>query len=254
MTLKIQSWNVNGIRAVMRKDFLSYLKSEDPDILCIQELKAQKDTIPNEIKDLDYFKDYSIALKKGYSGVMILSKKKPLRVVKEIGIKEYDDEGRFLMFEYDNFFLINCYFPNSQPKLVRIDFKNDFNNALLKKINELKKEKPIILTGDFNVAHEEIDLKNPKSNKMNPGFYIDERNWFSRLLENGYVDTFRYFNKESGHYTWWSYRFNARIKDIGWRIDYFVISENVLDKLKSAKILKYQMGSDHCPIEINIDL
>ncbi|MDD3263491.1 MAG: exodeoxyribonuclease III [Candidatus Nanoarchaeia archaeon] len=253
MSTKIHSWNVNGIRAVLKKDFLDYIKEENPDILCIQEIKAQEDTIPNEIKELGYYKDYSFAKKKGYSGVMILSKEKPISISKEIGIKEFDDEGRYILFEFKDFYMINCYFPNSQPELVRIDFKNKFNNDLLNKINELKKNKPVILTGDFNVAHEEIDLKNPKTNTMNPGFYIDERNWFTKLLENDFVDTFRYFNKEPDNYTWWSYRFSAREKNIGWRIDYFVVSKDIIKKVKESNILKDYYGSDHCPIELIID-
>ena len=253
MVIRLLSWNVNGIRAVLRKGFLDFLNNEKHDIVCLQELKAQEDTMPKEIKNQNYFMDFSYAKKKGYSGVGILSKIKPLSIIKGLGIEKFDDEGRCITFEFEDFYLVNAYFPNSQRGLARLDYKIEFDNEFLSFVNELQKKKPVVFTGDLNVAHTEIDLKNPKSNENNPGFYIDERKWFDKVVDQGYIDTFRYFNKEPGHYTWWSYMFNARAKDIGWRIDYFVTSPSLEDNLSKAEILKNQMGSDHCPIALELE-
>jgi exodeoxyribonuclease-3 len=249
--MKIISWNVNGIRAVCKKGFVDFVKSQDADIYCIQETKAQKEQIKNELDGLEEFEKFWFsAQKKGYSGTLILSKKTPINVSYGIEIEEFDIEGRSLIVEYDDFYLINCYFPNSQHELKRLDYKIRFDEAILAKANELRKKKDVIITGDFNVAHKEIDLKNPKANVNNPGFYIDERDWFSKLIENRYVDTFRYFCKDAEQYTWWSYRFSARSKNIGWRLDYFVVNQEMMSKVKKSIILKEVMGSDHAPILI----
>lgn len=250
--MKILSWNVNGIRAAIKKGFLSFLDKEDPDILCLQETKINKKSMPKEIESVRtrYFDYWSFAEKSGYSGTAILTKIKPIDVKYGIGIDKFDSEGRSVTLEFKDFFLISVYFPNSQRELARLDFKMEFDEEFLKYINKLRKSKPIIFAGDLNVAHNEIDLKNPKANEKNAGFYIDERKWFDRLLENGYVDTFRIFNKEPENYTWWTYRFKAREKNIGWRIDYFIASKEISKRIKDSFILKDIYGSDHCPIGI----
>ncbi len=251
--MKIISWNINGIRAAAGKGLAGTIIKLDADVVCLQEIKADESVIPYQIKNIpDYTHYWFPAKKKGYGGVATLTKYKPLTVTYGIGIKKFDEEGRVLVLEYEEFYLINTYFPNSQPKLVRLDYKLEFNNAFLKFIDKLRKHKPVIFCGDLNVAHTEIDLKNPKQNMKNPGFYIEERNWFTKMLEHGYIDTFRMFNKEPGHYTWWSYRFNARARNIGWRIDYFIVSEELKDKVKSSVILDEIKGSDHCPIMLEI--
>jgi len=253
--MKILSWNVNGIRACMNKGFVDAVKKENPDIICIQETKAHPKQMNFGLTLPDYFIYWNSATKKGYSGVLTLTKRKPLSVRKEFSNDEIiNSEGRFLQLEYNDFYLINLYFPNAQRELKRLDFKLQFNEELLNYIESLRKTKNIILCGDFNVAHKEIDLKNPKANVKNAGFSPEERGWFSKLLEKGYIDTFRYFYPDlEDQYTWWTYRYNSRQKNIGWRIDYFVVNEEFKDHLKKAFILTEIMGSDHCPIGLVIE-
>lgn len=251
--MELISWNVNGIRACIKKGLLYWVEKRDPDILCIQETKAQPKQVLMNLPSYNFY--WSSAEKKGYSGVLTLSKEKPLSVSKGFGLKKFDNEGRFLQLEYDLFFLINLYFPNAQRGLKRLDFKLEFNEELMKYVENLRKqhtEKGIIMCGDFNVAHKEIDLKNPKNNIKNAGFCPKERGSFTKLLEKGYIDTFREFNQSPEEYTWWTYRSDARARNIGWRIDYFVINQEFRKNLKSALILQDVMGSDHCPIGITI--
>lgn len=251
--MELLSWNVNGIRSCIDKGFIEWVKQRDPDILCLQETKAQ----PNQISFSFDFPDYSIcwssAKKKGYSGVATFSKQKPLSISKKLGIKELDDEGRFLQLEYKKFYLLNIYFPNAQRGLKRLDYKLRFNQVVLEYIESLRKKKDLVICGDFNVAHKEIDLKNPKTNLKNAGFSPKERDFFTELLEHGYIDTFREFDQSIGQYTWWTYRYNARRRNIGWRIDYFVINKEFREQLRSAFILKDVMGSDHAPIGITLN-
>ncbi|MFX1285885.1 MAG: exodeoxyribonuclease III [Promethearchaeota archaeon] len=251
--MELLSWNVNGIRACINKGFIEWIKQRNPDILCIQETKAQPNQISFSFDIPEYNIYWSSAKKKGYSGVATFSKQKPLSISKELGNKKFDDEGRFLQLEYERFYLINMYFPNAQRELKRIDFKLRFNQAVLKYLENLRKKKALIVCGDFNVAHKEIDLTNPKENQNNAGFSPQERAFFTELLEHGYIDTFREFNQSPEQYTWWTYRYNARSRNIGWRIDYFIINKEFRELLKSAFILKDVMGSDHAPIGIIID-
>lgn len=253
--LELLSWNVNGIRACIDKGFIEWVKQRDPAICCLQETKAQPNQISLSFDLPNYHIYWSSAKKKGYSGVATLTKIKPVSVSQTLGKKEFDEEGRFLQIEYKDFYLINLYFPNAQRELKRLDFKLQFNQTLLAYLNELKENKKgIILCGDFNVAHKEIDLKNPKINQNNAGFSPKERAFFSELLKNGYIDTFREFDQSPEQYTWWTYRYNARLKNIGWRIDYFVINQEFRESLKLAFILKEVMGSDHAPIGIIISV
>lgn len=252
-SLELLSWNVNGIRACINKGFTEWVKERQPQILCIQETKAQANQISFSFDLPEYHIYWSSAKKKGYSGVATFSKIKPLSISQELGVNEYDSEGRFIQLEFTDFFLINLYFPNSQRELKRLDFKLKFNQIVLDHIEKLrKKNKGIVLCGDFNVAHKEIDLKNPKTNQNNAGFSPQERAFFTELLENGYLDTFREYDQSSEQYTWWTYRYNARVNNIGWRIDYFVINREFRNRLKSAFILKDVMGSDHAPIGITL--
>lgn len=250
---KLISWNVNGLRACVKKGFLDYLKETDADIFCVQETKLQEGQI---VLDLDGYYDYwNYAQKKGYSGTAVFTKEKPLSVKAGIGIEEHDTEGRVLTLEYDNFYLVNVYTPNSQQKLARLDYRMVWEDVFRNYLKELEKNKPVIVCGDLNVAHKEIDLKNPSSNRKNAGFSDEERNKMSELLNAGFTDTFRYFYPDAeGIYSWWSYRFNARANNAGWRIDYFLTSECLNDKLKDAKIHTVIEGSDHCPVELDIDL
>ena len=251
--MKILSWNVNGIRAAAKKGFAEFLKKQSPDIIGIQETKAHPSQLDDDLLNIDGYKSYwSSAVRKGYSGVAFYTKKDPLSVIEGIGNEEYDNEGRTLTLEFKDFFLVNAYFPNSQAELKRMDYKLGFDKTFLKFCEKLRKNKPVIFCGDLNVAHKEIDLKNPKTNTMNPGFCIDERNWFSGMLEKGYIDTFRMFCEEPDQYTWWSYRFGAREKNIGWRIDYFIVSDELRKSVKKSFILPEIMGSDHCPIALQI--
>jgi len=252
-TMKIISWNVNGLRAVEKKGFVDIVKESGADIFAVQETRAQPEQLSDELKNINGYSGFFCnAKKKGYSGVAVYTRKKPLRVTIGIGVDQFDDEGRVITLEFADFFLINAYFPNAQHELKRIDYKLVFNSALFEYAKQLAGKKTTIICGDFNVAHKAIDLANPKANEKNPGFSIEERNWMDRFINAGWVDTFRVFNQEPGQYTWWSYRFNARSKNIGWRIDYFIIDENSKSRLKSAAILTDIPGSDHCPVKVEL--
>ena len=254
--MQLISWNVNGIRACIKKDFFKWLKKEKPDVVCLQETKIHEDDIPDSLKNIEGYHSYwHSGKKKGYSGVAILSKEEPLAVQHGIGKSKFDDEGRVLIAEYAKFFLITCYFPNSgRGEHGRLDYKLDFNNHLLQYCNTLvKKGKNIVLCGDLNVAHEPIDLKNPKTNTNTAGYLPEERAWMTAFLKNGYVDTFRHFYPEKEAYTWWSYMFQARKRNIGWRIDYFCVNEKFMKKVKKTSILKEVQGSDHCPIKLEVE-
>ncbi len=254
--MKLISWNVNGLRAALRHGFLDSLKTMSPHILCLQEIKLQKEQIPDEIENLpDYQTYWHFARKKGYSGVATLTRLQPQKVQPGIGIAKFDDEGRVLITEFAQFILFNIYFPNGQRDHGRVEYKLEFYAELLKIVNALRDQgKRVIITGDFNTAHKEIDLKNPKSNQNTSGFLPEEREWIDRYLQSGWIDTFRYFKPRlAEQYTWWSYRFNARKRNIGWRIDYFMVSENVLPYLKDAFILPEVTGSDHCPVGIELE-
>ena len=250
-TLKFVSWNVNGIRAVEKKGFIDILNDFDADVIGLQETKAQPDQLSKELINIPGYTSYwHSAERKGYSGVAFYSRIEPMAVHYGIGNPEFDCEGRVLTLEFDKYYLINIYFPNSGEKLVRLDYKLRFNKCLVGFAKELEKKKTVILCGDFNVAHKEIDLKNPKNNVKNAGFTPEERAWMDSFVEAGFVDTFRIFNQEPEQYTWWSYRFSARAKNIGWRIDYFCVNEGAKTKVKEANILKDILGSDHCPVEL----
>lgn len=251
--MKLISWNVNGLRACVTKGFLDYFHDADADIFCIQESKLQQGQIHLELDG--YFQYWNYAEKKGYSGTAVFTKTEPLHVSYGIGIEEHDHEGRVITLEYDRFFLVNCYTPNSQSGLARLDYRmkweDDFRNYLLK-LNSIK---PVILCGDLNVAHSEIDLKNPKNNRKNAGFTDEERSKMTELLASGFTDTFRYFYPDTEQiYSWWSYRFKAREKNAGWRIDYFITSESLKNYLEDAGIHTEIFGSDHCPVELDINL
>ena len=249
--LKFVSWNVNGIRACVQKGFLDSFKEMDADIFCLQETKMQAGQLELELPG--YYQYWNYAVKKGYSGTAIFTKKEPLSVAYGIGIEEHDQEGRVITLEFDDFYFITVYTPNSQNELARLPYRMTWEDAFLAYLKKLEEKKPVIFCGDFNVAHKEIDLKNPKTNRKNAGFTDEEREKFSVLLENGFIDTYRYFYPEQeGIYSWWSYRFKAREKNAGWRIDYFVVSECLKERLVDAKIHTEVMGSDHCPVELEI--
>lgn len=251
--MKLISWNVNGIRACVGKGFLEFFKDVDADIFCIQESKMQEGQLELDLPG--YFQYWNYAEKKGYSGTAIFTKKEPLSVSNGIGIAEHDKEGRVITLEFEDFYMVTVYTPNSQNELARLSYRMEWEDAFLVYLKKLEKTKPVIVCGDMNVAHKEIDLKNPKTNHKNAGFTDEEREKFSALLENGFVDTFRHFYPEQeGIYSWWSYRFKAREKNAGWRIDYFLVSESLKDKLKDVGILTEVNGSDHCPVELLIDL
>lgn len=249
--MKIISWNVNGVNACLSKGLRDFMESENADIYCFQEMKATKEKLPVLLENYREF--HSHATKKGYSGVSVYTKMEPLDVIEGLGSEEFDSEGRTITLEFEDFFLVNVYFPHSSRDLKRIDFKLRFNDKFLKFCKDLEKKKPIVIASDFNVAHKAIDLANPKSNEKNAGFTIQEREWFEGFLKSGYVDSFREFVEEGGHYTWWSYMHNARERNIGWRIDYFVLSESLKSSLKDSEILSEVRGSDHCPISLTID-
>ncbi|MGA7839132.1 MAG: exodeoxyribonuclease III [Ignavibacteriaceae bacterium] len=252
--IRILSWNVNGLRAVHKKGFLDWFKKEQPDILCLQETKAQEEQLPDEVRNVEGYHSYfSSAVKKGYSGVAIYSKEKPKSVKKGFGIEKFDSEGRILVAEYSNFTLINIYYPNGKAREERLRYKMDFYDAFLKFANKLKKKgKNLIICGDVNTAHKEIDLARPKPNEKVSGFLPEERAWMDKFFANGYLDTFRMFNEEPENYTWWDVISRARDRNVGWRIDYFFISESLKNKIKDAFIMSDVMGSDHCPIGIEI--
>ena len=251
--MKIISWNVNGIRAAINKGFYSSMSKVNPDIICLQETKAHKDQVNLILNDYPY-KFWNSAQKKGYSGTAIFSKIEPVKHIYDIGIEEHDQEGRVIALEFDSYFLVTVYTPNSKRKLLRLKYRQKWDKDFLKYLKKLEKKKPVIFCGDLNVAHTEIDLKNPKTNKTNPGFTNEERSNFTNIIEAGFIDTFREFTKDGGHYTWWSYMFQARKKDIGWRIDYFCVSKILKKKLNNSTILKDVMGSDHCPVMLEIKL
>ena len=246
------SWNVNGLRAALKKGFLDTFHELDADVFALQEIKALPDQLPDEVKHIPgYHSFWYPAQKKGYSGTAVFSRTQPKNVMYGLGDKTFDTEGRVLTLEFDDFFFINGYFPNAQPKLKRIDFKQEFNAAVLAFMNRLSEKKSVVLCGDLNVAHKEIDLANPKANEKNPGFSPQERAWMDEVIHAaGYVDTFRLFNQEPEQYTWWSYRFNARAKNIGWRIDYFVVDPGSRDRILNAGIHDDITGSDHCPVSL----
>jgi len=248
--MKLISWNVNGIRAVLKKDFLDFVKKENPDILCLQETKAHPDQVDEMLNEYEHY--WNSAEKKGYSGTVIFTKKKPLSSELGIGIKEHDSEGRVVTLEFDDFFLVNVYTPNVGRELLRLKYRQGWDKEFRNFLKNLEKRKPVIFCGDLNVAHNEIDLARPKPNVGNAGFTNEEREGFTTLLDSGFVDTFRHFNKEEGHYTWWSYMFSARKKNIGWRIDYFGVSESFISNVKKSEILSEVMGSDHCPVVLEI--
>ena len=251
--MKLISWNVNGLRAVMNKGFKDFFNSIDADVFCVQETKLQEGQI--EFAPENYYVYFNSAIKKGYSGTALISKIKPINVAYGINMEEHDSEGRVITAEYEKFYLVNCYTPNSQRELTRLDYRMQWEDDFLAYLKGLEKEKPVIFCGDLNVAHCERDLKNPKTNRKNAGFTDEERAKFSRVLESGFIDTFRYFYPEQeGIYSWWSYRFKAREKNAGWRIDYFCVSESLKDRLEDAKIHTEIFGSDHCPVELDICL
>ncbi len=252
--MRLLSFNVNGIRAIEKKGFLDWLEKESPDILGLQETKAHPEQLNDKIlKPNGYQSFWSAAEKKGYSGVAIYTKKKPKSVIEGLGIKEFDSEGRTLIADYDDFILFNIYYPNGGAGNQRVPFKMRFYEAFLKKAESLRKAgKALIVCGDVNTAHTEIDLARPKENEKNTGFLPEERAWVSKFIQCGYVDTFRHFVKDAGRYSWWDYKTGARARDVGWRIDYFFVSENLLPRLKKAFILKDVQGSDHCPVGIEL--
>ena len=251
--MKFISWNVNGIRACKDKGFLDFFFKEDADIFCLQETKMQEGQLELDLPG--YFQYWNYAEKKGYSGTAIFTKHKPLNVTYGMGIDEHDHEGRIITLEYDNFFFVTCYTPNSKQELERLDYRMVWEDDFLTYINKLNAKKPVVFCGDLNVAHEEIDLKNPKTNHHNAGFTDEERAKMTALLNAGYTDTFRFFYPDKTDiYSWWSYRFKAREKNAGWRIDYFITSKSLDQKLKDAKIHTDVEGSDHCPVELQIDL
>lgn len=249
--MKFISWNVNGLRACAGKGFLEYFKEADADIFCVQETKLQEGQI--DLEPEGYHQYWNYAKKKGYSGTAVFTKKEPLSVAYGIGIEEHDQEGRVITLEFEDFYFITVYVPNSQNELKRLDYRLKWEDDFLAYVKRLEGKKPVIYCGDLNVAHQEIDLKNPKTNRKNAGFTDEERAKFSAVLDSGMIDTFRYFYPDAtGIYSWWSYRFKAREKNAGWRIDYFVVSESLKKRLVDAKIHTEVMGSDHCPVELVI--
>lgn len=249
--MKFISWNVNGIRACVQKRFLDFFQEADADIFCIQETKIQEGQL-----DLDlpgYHQYWNYAVRKGYSGTAVFTKREPISVQYGIGIEEHDQEGRVITLEFEDFYFVTVYTPNSQSELARLDYRMQWETDFLKYLKRLEEKKPLVFCGDLNVAAEEIDLKNPKTNRKNAGFTDEERDKFRTLKASGFIDTFRYFYPDQeGIYSWWSYRFSARKKNAGWRIDYFIVSEVLKDRLEDAKILTEIMGSDHCPVELDM--
>jgi len=249
--LKFVSWNVNGLRAALKKGFLDIFHELSADIFALQEIKALPEQLPDEVKSIPGYHAYWYpAQKKGYSGTAVICRKKPLDVVYGLGKDEFDSEGRVLTLEFDDFYFINIYFPNAQHGLKRLAYKQAFNREVLHYMDQLATRKSVVLCGDLNVAHKEIDLANPQANIKNPGFSPEERAWMDEITHAGYVDTFRQFNQEPGQYSWWSYRFNARARNIGWRIDYFMVDPGSINRVKAAAIHDDIPGSDHCPVSI----
>ena len=249
--MKFISWNVNGLRACMGKGFMDFFNEIDADIFCLQETKLSEGQI--ELETPGYHQYWNYAEKKGYSGTAVFTKKEPISVTYGIGIEEHDHEGRVITAEFDDFYFVDVYVPNSQRELTRLDYRMVWEDAFLSYVKKLDEKKPVIYCGDLNVAHKEIDLKNPKSNHMNAGFTDEERACFTKVTESGFIDSFRYFYPdEKDKYSWWSYMFKAREKNAGWRIDYFVVSEKIKDRMVDAKIHADILGSDHCPVELDI--
>ncbi len=251
--MKMVSWNVNGLRACVTKGFVDIFNKLDADIFCLQETKLQEGQIDLPLEG--YYQYWNYAEKKGYSGTAIFTKKEPLAVTNGIGIDEHNTEGRVITLEFEDFFFVTCYTPNSQNELKRLDYRMKWEDDFREYLLRLNKKKPVILCGDLNVAHKEIDLKNPKTNRKNAGFSDEEREKMTTLLNSGFTDSFRYlYPDKEGIYSWWSYRFNARKNNAGWRIDYFITSDSIKDKIIDSKIHTDIMGSDHCPVELDIDL
>ncbi len=252
--MKIISWNVNGMRAALRKGFMDWFHSEAPDMMCLQEIKATPNDLPDEMVTPEgYHSIWNPAQRRGYSGVAVLSKKKPKKYHLGMGIEKFDMEGRIIRAEFKDFDLLNVYFPNGTSGSDRLKYKMDFYDAFLDHCESLRqKGKKLVITGDVNTAHKPIDLKNPKANEKNSGFLPEERAWVDKFIAHGYVDTFREFCQEPDQYTWWSYRFNVRKKNIGWRIDYFFVTEDLMGKVKDSFIQPDVMGSDHCPVGLNL--
>ena len=251
--MKLYSWNVNGIRACLKKGFLDFVAEHAPDILCLQETKAQPEQVDLELEG--YHPSWNSAQKKGYSGVAVFTKREPLSVSRGIGVERHDSEGRVLTLEFDDLYLVDVYTPNAQRGLTRLEYRTaDWDPCFLGYCRNLEKAKPVIFCGDLNVAHKEIDIARPKQNQRTAGFTIEERQRFDKIVEAGFIDTFREFNSEGGNYTWWSYMGNARAKNIGWRIDYFCISPELRPRLQNAAIHPEVMGSDHCPISIEFEM
>lgn len=253
--MKLISWNVNGLRAVINKGFENFFNEIDADIFCIQETKMQKDQIDDNMKRIfeGYYSYWNSAIKKGYSGTAVFSKTEPINVTYGIGIEEHDKEGRVITLEYEDFYLVNCYTPNSKRELERLEYRMIWENEFRNYLTSLNKIKPVILCGDLNVAHEEIDLKNPKTNRRNAGFTDEEREKMTELLKSGFTDSFRYlYPNKTECYSWWSYMGQAREKNVGWRIDYFIISKTIEEKVKDSYIYSNVMGSDHCPVGIEL--
>jgi exodeoxyribonuclease-3 len=250
--MKLVSWNVNGLRACVKKGFLDYFQEVNADIFCVQETKLQEGQINLELDG--YHQYWNYAIKKGYSGTAVFTKNKPLSVRYGVGTDEFEDEGRILTLEFDDFFLVNVYTPNSQRDLARINFRLEWEDRILQHLKELDQLKPVVLCGDLNVAHQEIDLRNPKSNLGNSGFTEEERGKMTSLLAEGFIDSYRHFHPDQeGAYTWWSYMAKVRERNIGWRIDYFIVSEKLRERLKNVDIHCNVMGSDHCPILLEIN-
>ena len=255
--MKLVSWNVNGLRAVVTKGFQRFFKEIDADIFCVQETKMQENQVDENISNIvkEYNCYWNSAEKKGYSGTAVFSKVKPLNVTYGIGIEEHDKEGRVITLEFDKFYLVNCYTPNAKRELERLDYRMIWEDEFRKYLLRLNKSKPVVLCGDLNVAHEEIDLKNPKTNRGNAGFTDEERGKMTELLNSGFTDTFRYlYPDKTGYYSWWSYMFKAREKNAGWRIDYFIVSKSIEKNVKESYIFSDIMGSDHCPIGLDLEI
>ena len=253
--LRLLSWNVNGIRAVQKKGFIDWVLKENPDVLCLQETKAHPEQLSEELLNINGYKSYfsSSIVKKGYSGVAIYTKEEPIKVEHGFGIPEFDDEGRIIVAEYKNFILINIYYPNGKAREERLKYKMDFYDAFLEHANGLvAKKKKLVICGDVNTAHKEIDLARPKENSKTSGFLPIEREWMDKFFSNGYLDTFRMFNSEPENYTWWDQVTRSRERNVGWRIDYFFVSNNFKKNVKDAFILPDVMGSDHCPVGVEI--
>lgn len=254
--MKIISWNVNGIRAVLKKNFLDFLESEKPDFLCVQEVKIAENT--KDLAKLEFpgYRDYwNCATRPGYSGTAIFVKNdvaEPLNIINGFGEEIFDTEGRTQIMELADFYLVNCYFPNANSELSRLSYKLEYNEKLQKYLKQLEKNKPVVICGDFNVAHREIDLARPKSNVGSPGFTPEECAWMTSFLNDGFIDTYRAINGDKIQYTWWSYRAGARERNVGWRIDYFCVSEKIINEIKKASILDQIKGSDHCPVVIEL--